>query len=399
MPSVKVSKGIGGGGNAPTAPTNPMPVLTAEVREALVASIREHGVICPVIKDQEGFVLDGYNRVQIATDLGITYPETIYTCTPDQREILRIELNGARRQISARQWKPLVDHLRTLRTKSGHRYSDRAIAQAVGVDKMAVSRYKPQKAGVSSDTPAPKVGKDGKVQHQDPQWTATDRALHLIQQSTTGLTAADLRNDTVLQGFGASTVSKIPTQLAERGLIEADGKRDRSTVWRIVANPAPPSPPTSKSTTVTRKADKIIEDLKDERVRDAVREGMVNSKGTREASAALRAAEKELDAARLDQEKRAAEDERERLKLIEIARAQADKSIKTWDKLISEVRAAWTMIAAYSADLDDLPAISPSFERMLDRELGDLSQQLEWLDKRLHPGGHNVVSQGSVIDV
>ena len=126
---------------------------------------------------------------------------------------------------------------------------------------------------------------------------------------------------------------------------------------------------------------------------------MASAKGTREAGAALRAAEKELAAARLAQEKRAADEERERLRLIEIARGQADKSIKTWEKLITEVRAAWTMIAAYSADLDDLPAISPFFERTLDRELDDLRQQLEWLDKRLHPGGRNPLRQGSVIDV
>ena len=78
-------------------------------------------------------MLDGDNRVEIATELSITYPEVVYHCTPDQREILRIELNGARRQLTDLQWKPLVDHLSSLRTKSGHQFSDRAIAQAVGV--------------------------------------------------------------------------------------------------------------------------------------------------------------------------------------------------------------------------------------------------------------------------
>ena len=396
-----MSNGNGGGGNAPTAPFNPMPALTAEVREALTASIRAHGVICPVVKDQTGFVLDGDNRVAIATDLGITYPETIYTCTPDQREILRIELNGARRQITASQWKPLVDHLRSLRTASGHRFSDRAIAQAVGVSRSTVQGYKPVSADDRTRSSATKTAtKDGKVRNKDPEWTATDRVLHLIKQSTTGLTAQDLRNDTVLQGFGASTVSKIPTQLRERGLIEEAGKRDRSTVWRAVETPVtPPHKDSSTNKTVDRKVEQVIENLKDERVRAGVKQNIAGGKGTREARAALTAAEKELEAARLAEEKRAIEEERERLRLIEVARGQADKSVKTWDKLIAEVRAAWTIIAAYSANLDDLPAINASYERILDRELNELQQQLEWLDKRLHPGGRNPLRQGSVIDV
>lgn len=228
-----------------------------------------------------------------------------------------------------------------------------------------------------------------------PKWTAIDRALHLIRQSTTGLTAADLRADEVLSGFGASTVSKLPTQLYERGLIEKVGERGRSAVWRAVENPVPPP---SKPPAV-RKADRIIESLRDERVRDAVKEGVADSKGLRQAEAALRAAERELDAARLDEERRAAEQERDRLRLIEVARNQADKSIKTWDKLTAEVRAAWTIIAAYSANLDDLPAINQAFERILDRELEELRQQMEWLDKRLHPGGHNPIRQGTVIEV
>jgi hypothetical protein len=376
-----------------------MPALTAEVREALLASIREHGVICPVIKDQTGFVLDGYNRIDIATELGITYPETVYHCTSDRREILRIELNGARRQLTANQWKPLVDHLRSLRTSSGHKFSDRAIARAVGVAHRTVADYKPVSSTVRNRTVSTKtIGQDGRAQNKNPQWTATDRALHLIRQSTTGLTAEDLRADEVLSGFGASTVSKIPTQLRDRGLIEEIGKRGRSTVWRAVANPTP-TPPKTPNKTVTRKADQIIKSLKDEKIRNAVKQSVTKSKGTREAGAALRAAEKELDAARLAQEKRAAEDERERLRLIEIARKQADLSIKTWEKLIAEVRAAWTLIAAYSSDLDDLPAISAAFERILDRELDELRQQLDWLDKRLHPGGHNPIRQGSVIEV
>jgi ParB-like chromosome segregation protein Spo0J len=383
-----------------------MPALTPAVREALTDSIKEWGVICPVVKDQTGYVLDGRNRIEIADELGVSYDVLVRHCTPEQRDILSIELNGARRQITAQQWKPLVDSLRAKVDAAGvHKYSDREIARAVGVDKDAVHRYKsPVSAHVATATSAMKKTKtkDGKVRTSNVGTTAIDRALHLIQQSTAGLTAIDLRNDAVLQGFGASTVSKLPTQLYERGLIEptAPIKRGTTTVWRAVSHQVPPPPKPSKSaTSIANKADKIIEGLKDPKVLEAVKEGVANEKGVREAKAALTAAEKELDAARLAQEKWEADAEKERLKLIEVARGQASKSIKTWDKLIAEVRGAWTIIAAYSSYLGDLPAINPAYERMLDRELDELRQQLEWFDKRRFPHGKTTPIAANYIDV
>jgi hypothetical protein len=294
----------------------------------------------------------------------------------------------------------LVDHLRSLRTSSGHRFSDRAIAQAVGVSKSTVHDYRPVSAGVRSRTPASKtVGKDGKAQNKGQGETATDRVLRLIRASTTGLTVEDLRNDSVLSGFGQSTISTIPRNLRARGLIEEVGKRDRSAVWKAVANPVTPVSTPTPNKTVARKAEQIIENLKDERVRYAVKEGVADSKELREAGSAVRAAERELEAIRADKAKRAADDERERLRLIEAGRKHIDTSIRTWDKLIAEVHAAGELIAGYSAHLADLPAISPSYERILDRELDDLRLYLDHLDKKLHPGGHNPVQQGAVIDV
>lgn len=380
-----------------------MPVLKAEVREALKASIREHGVVCRVVKDQTGYILDGYNRDEIATELGIKYKVDVQRCTPDQREMLRYELNTNRRQLTASEWKPMVDHLRSLTTSDGSRFSDASIAQAVGVSEDKVQRYKTLGPAVAGPS-VKKVGKDGVAQNSNPKWTATDRVLYLIRESTSGLTAEELRADSVLHDFGSSTVGKIPTELRDQGLVEAVGTRvgargRPSQVWKAVVNPPPP-PPKTTTKTAARKAEQIVEGLKDERVRDAVKETVASDKGVREARAALRAAERELDAARLDDEKRAAEQERDRLKLIEVARSQADKSIKTWDKLAAEVRAAWTIIAAYSANLDDLPAINAAFERILDRELDELRQQMDWLDKKLHPGGgRNPVKAGTIIDV
>ncbi|HEY3843150.1 MAG TPA: hypothetical protein VGL48_07845 [Acidimicrobiales bacterium] len=114
--------------------------MCAAEREALRESIREHGIVVPIIKDQDGNVLDGYNRIDLAAELGVEVPEVVHTCEPQDREVLRIELNGAPRQIGDKDWKKLVDHLRAQVTGDGVRcFSDRVIARAVGIDRESPS--------------------------------------------------------------------------------------------------------------------------------------------------------------------------------------------------------------------------------------------------------------------
>ncbi len=392
-----MGKESGGGSNPPT---NPMPPLLAAVREALRESISCHGIICPVVKDQTGYVLDGHNRIAIAAELRVPCPEVIHECEPEHREILRIELNGARRQIGPEEWKPLVDHLRSQVTPDGaRRFSDRVIATAVGVSRDKTKRSKPPVSPFGADAPKEtKVTKeDGTIYTTGGDWTAVDRALHLIRQSAEGLTTEDLARDEVLAEFGGRTPSKLPSTLRDRGLVIAAGKRGRHTIWKAV--PEDQAAPPSIKPAVVRKAERLLEDLADAEVRDEARTQLADRKGTRQAEALLRAAEKELEAAEAAEQQRAAEEEKERLRQIEVARGQADKSVKTWDKLIDEMRGAWTVIAAYMEVFGDLPAIHPSYERMLDREMAELQRQLDWFDRRLHPDGHRPVTKGSWIDV
>lgn len=241
------------------------------------------------------------------------------------------------------------------------------------------------------------IGEDGTTQRVGGEWTALDRGLHLIRQSTSGLTAWDLRQDQILAEFGDGTISNIPSDLRDKGLVKAVGKRGRFTIWAAVtADEASPPP---KKPAAVRKAERLIEDLTDAEIRDEVKAQLADRKGMRQAEAVLRAATKEVEAAEAAEQQRAADEEKERLRLIEVARAQADKSIKTWDKLIEELRAAWTVIAAYMQVFGDLPAIHPSYERMLDRELAELQRQLDWFNQRLHPSGRHPVTRGDAIDV
>ena len=161
-------------------------------------------------------MLDGHNRLAIAAELGVPCPEIVHECGPAQREVLRIELNGARRQITADDWKPLVDHLHAQRTDSGvRRFSDRVIARAVGVGQNPSPATSVQLTHVSQ-LHRRRLREDGKVRHSNPEWTAKSRVLHLIAQFDAGLTAVELLGDEVLGSSARAPCAGFPVNCATR---------------------------------------------------------------------------------------------------------------------------------------------------------------------------------------
>jgi ParB-like chromosome segregation protein Spo0J len=120
-----------------------MPALAAATDAALSASIERRGVIVPVVYDQHGHILDGHQRVRIATALGgITADavkpgggKAITKQVKDDAEAFEIArtLNMDRRHlIDIDQRREMVADLR----EQGH--SVRAIAEAMGVGKSTV---------------------------------------------------------------------------------------------------------------------------------------------------------------------------------------------------------------------------------------------------------------------
>lgn len=111
------------------------PNLTADEMEALTADIRERGVMIPVEFDENGDILDGHHRAQIADSLGIEYPKVVRSgWSEDQKLVHVVALNAHRRQLSATERAEVVAQLRKARL------STRAIAKAVGVSKDTVRR-------------------------------------------------------------------------------------------------------------------------------------------------------------------------------------------------------------------------------------------------------------------
>lgn len=118
--------------------TNPFQLfdkLTNEEYAALEASILEHGIQVPVIKDAGGRIIDGHHRTAIGEQHGLDIPTiTIDGMTDEQLEGLAFDLNTARRHLTAEQRRQLVVALR----EQGR--SMRQIAGDVGVSAATVQR-------------------------------------------------------------------------------------------------------------------------------------------------------------------------------------------------------------------------------------------------------------------
>lgn len=112
-----------------------LPPLDAAIEDAMRASITRWGVLVPVVRDQDGQVIDGHVRVRLAAEAGVPYPERHVTVADSaEARDLRLSLNADRRQLTVDQRRALVGDLR----EQGH--STRAIAGALGTSKSTVQR-------------------------------------------------------------------------------------------------------------------------------------------------------------------------------------------------------------------------------------------------------------------
>jgi len=93
---------------------NLLPPLSDEERESLTASIVEHGFwpTHPVIHDEDGNVLDGHNRYEVARDLGIDPPTQLLAGLSEWEKVqYAVTSNTSRRQMGAPARRQLLQRL------------------------------------------------------------------------------------------------------------------------------------------------------------------------------------------------------------------------------------------------------------------------------------------------
>jgi hypothetical protein len=135
-----------------------LPTIKADEYECLKASIKESGVLVPVLVDENGGIVDGECRLRVAEELKLkTVPFNILHGLDDQtKKHLAIKLNAQRRQMSQDERLVLATDLR----KDG--LSFRQIAEILNVHHETVRRQLGGVANATGELPAKVKGKDGK---------------------------------------------------------------------------------------------------------------------------------------------------------------------------------------------------------------------------------------------
>ena len=140
-----------------------LPPLSRDEYAALKADIETHGVQVPVIVDEDGEVIDGHHRMQIAQELGVPCPTVVKEGLSDaEKRRMARTLNMQRRQLSTLQKRQVIaDEL-----KEDPKQSNNSIAKRLGVSDMTVASVRSE-YGLQQDI---RVGADGKT-YAASNWT------------------------------------------------------------------------------------------------------------------------------------------------------------------------------------------------------------------------------------
>lgn len=128
--------------------TNPLPPLEPDEYAALEKSILEHGFWSsnPIVLDEDGAVLDGFNRKEICDKHGIEYATVVLAgLSPWEKLEYAVKSNVVRRQLSPAQRREVLKRL--IATHDAELRAEAKAAQAEGGRKGAASRK-----GVSPET-------------------------------------------------------------------------------------------------------------------------------------------------------------------------------------------------------------------------------------------------------
>jgi ParB-like chromosome segregation protein Spo0J len=128
-----------------------LPALTEDEYAALKADIAAHGILVPIVVDDDGRVLDGVHRAKIAEELGIDVPVSQVGQVSEERKMqLAAGLNLRRRHLDVERRRDLV---RKLADEQG--LSVRRIASITGWSKSTIDRdLRPPSSPTKVETPA-----------------------------------------------------------------------------------------------------------------------------------------------------------------------------------------------------------------------------------------------------
>src|SRR5271157_4939337 len=126
-----------------------LPQLDAETYAGLKANIALNGIQVPVVKDEDGYILDGFARAKIAKELGYECPSVVVKGLSEQEKRSQVRaLNLARRHLDYQAKRMVIaEELRENRDRS-----NRWIAKSLGVDHKTVASVRTP-MGATGDLP------------------------------------------------------------------------------------------------------------------------------------------------------------------------------------------------------------------------------------------------------
>ena len=105
--------------------------VDAETYAGLKANIAINGVQVPVVKDEDGYILDGFARAKIAKELGYECPSVVVKGLSEQEKRSQVRaLNLSRRQLDQRAKRQII----AAELSENPRRSNRWIAKSLGVN-------------------------------------------------------------------------------------------------------------------------------------------------------------------------------------------------------------------------------------------------------------------------
>ncbi len=137
-----------------------LPPLDAETYAGLKANIAINGVQVPIVRDEKGYILDGFSRAKIARELGYECPSVVAKGLTDQEKRSQVRaLNLARRQLDWQTKREIIaDEI-----KENPDRSNRWIARSLGVHHATVIKVRNDLTSTGHDIHFDKlVGRDGK---------------------------------------------------------------------------------------------------------------------------------------------------------------------------------------------------------------------------------------------
>ena len=198
-----------------------LPPLDAETYAGLKANIAINGVQVPIVRDEKGYILDGFSRAKIARELCYECPSVVAKGLTEQEKRSQVRaLNLARRQLDYAAKREIIAE----EIKENPDRSNRWIARSLGVHHATVIKVRNDLTSTGHDIHFDRlVGRDGKSRSAIGTIPATNGNAHfhdLDDEDAILRTAAQIRQRRIaerLKQIQEKRRQSRPVRIKKRG--------------------------------------------------------------------------------------------------------------------------------------------------------------------------------------